>query len=112
MMSLKNGHRSSLYLRTAMVIITIFFGGIIFCGSNSNCHRTSADTFAGMEEIEFHQALPGRLFFYVSAFCVPAALMISPIINLLGPKSVRPNAAYSMVRPSLLIYRTITINAP
>jgi hypothetical protein len=96
-----------------MVIVTIVFGGIAFCGSNSDSHNSTAYNYGGLEEIEFHQALPGRLFFHqISAFCIPAALKISPVINLLGPKSFRPKTSNTIVRLSHAFSRTIKINAP
>lgn len=113
MISPRTRNKAALYQKAAMVIVTIVFGGIIFCGSNSTCHKSMAYKYGGLEEIEFHQALPSRLFFHqVSVFCVPAALKISSIVNLLGPKSFRPKTLYTIVRPSFAFNRTITINAP
>jgi hypothetical protein len=113
MITLGTRNKSSLYLRAAMVIVTIVFGGIIFCGSKSNSYKSEAYKSGGLEEVEFHQALPGRLLFYpVSACSIPAALMISPIINLLGPKSFRPKTSFTIVRRIHAFSRTITINAP
>jgi hypothetical protein len=113
MISLRTRNKSSLYLRSAMVIVTIVFGGIVFCGSNSDCHKSMADNYGGLKAVEFHQALPGRLFFHqLSVLCIPAALKISPVVNLLGPKSSGPKTSYTLVRLSHAFNRTITINAP
>jgi len=113
MILLRTRNKSSLYLRASMVIVTIVFGGIIFCGSKSNCDKSAAYKSGGLEELEFHQALPGRLIFYHASVCsVPAALMISPIINLLGPKSFRPKTSFTIVRLRHVFSRAITINAP
>jgi len=96
-----------------MIIVTIVFGGVIFCGSKSNNNTSTAIKDGGVEEIEFHQALPGRLVFYqVSSFCAPAALTISSILDLLSPKSFGPATAFSTIRPHHVFNRTITINAP
>ena len=102
-----------LHLRAAMVIVTIVFGGIVFCGSKSNSYQSTAYKYGGLEEIEFHQTLPGRLFFYqINSFSAPAALTISPIANLLRAKPFGPNTTFAIVRPYLVFNRTITINAP
>jgi len=97
-----------------MVFVTIVFGGIIFCGSNSNNYQSTANKYGGLEEIEFHQALPGRLFFFyqINTFSAPAALIISPIVNLLSPKSFGPNSTLAIVRAYHVFNRAITINAP
>ena len=105
--------KSRLYLRTAMVVFAIIFGGVIFCGSKSNNHTSTAFNYGGVEQIEFHQALPGRLLFYqVSSFCAPAALTISPSLDLLSPKSFGPATTFATIRPYHVFSRTITINAP
>jgi hypothetical protein len=106
-------YKAKVYLRASTVIVTIVFGGIIFCGSKSNSYQSTAYKYGGFEEIEFHQALPGRLFYYqINSFSAPAALTISPIVNLLSPKSFGPNTTFAIVRPYHVIDRTITINAP
>lgn len=113
MISLRIRHKSKLYLRAAMVIVTIIFGCIIFCGSKSNNYQSTAYNYGGLEEIEFHQALPGRLFFYqINSFSAPAALTISPIVNVLSPKSFGPTTTFAIVRAYNVFNRTITINAP
>jgi hypothetical protein len=113
MISLRTRNKSSFYLRAAMVIVTIVFGGIVFCGSNSSSQKSTAYNYGGLEEIEFYQALPGRMFLHqVSALCIPVALKFSPVVNLLGTKSSRPKTSYTLVRPSHAFNRTIAINAP
>jgi len=102
-----------LYVRAAMVIITIVFGAGLFCGSNSNFQNSPGYKYGGLEEIEFHQALPVRLFIYeVILFCIGTAPGILSVITLLGSKSLRPKTFYTIVRPSYAFNRTITINAP
>jgi len=96
-----------------MVIVTIVFGGIIFCGSKSSSYQSTANEYGGLEEIEFHQALPGRLFFYqINSFNAPAALTISRIVNLLRPKTLGPDSTFAIVGAYHVFNRTITINAP
>jgi hypothetical protein len=96
-----------------MIIVTVVFGGLIFCGSKSNSHQSSADKYRGMEEIEFHQALPGRLFFYqINSSTAPAALTVSPFVNRLSLKSFGPNTPFAIVGAYHVFNRTITINAP
>lgn len=113
MISLRTKRKSTLYLRAAMVIVTIVFGGIVFCGSQSNSHTSTAYKYGGLEEIEFHQALPGRLFYlHISTFYIPAELTISPIINVIGPKLFRPNTSDTLVRLSQAFGLTNRINAP
>ena len=104
---------SALYLKMALVAMTIVFGAGLFCGSNSTFLKSAGYKHGGLEEIEFHQALPARLFFHqVSVFCAPAALRIFPVMNLLGPKSSRPKTFYTLIRPCYAFNRAITINAP
>jgi hypothetical protein len=106
-------YKSKVFLRATMVIVTIVFGGIIFCGSKSNSFKADTDNYKGVEEVEFHQALPGRLLFYqVCSFCVPAALTISPILDLLDLKSVKPTTSFAAFRPHHAFSLAITINAP
>lgn len=106
-------YKSKVYLRAMLIIVTIIFGCLIFCGSKSSSYKSTAYEYGGTEEIEFSQALPGRMLFYqVSSFCAPAALTISPILDVLSPKSFRPNTSFPIVRPYHAFSRTITINAP
>jgi hypothetical protein len=96
-----------------MVVVTIVFGGIIFCGSKSDSCQSTVDKYGGLEEIEFHQALPGRLFFYqINSFTAPAALTVSPFVNLLSLKSFGLATSFEIVRSNHVFNRTITINAP
>ena len=102
-----------MYLRIAMVIGTIVFGGIIFFGSNSNSNKSAAYNYGGSEKVEFHQALPGRLFYYyINALYSPDALTVSPVINLMGAKSRKPNTLSTFILPTFAFTRAITINAP
>ena len=106
-------YKPKTYLRAAMVIVTIVFGGLILCGSKSNSFKADTDNYRGVEEVEFHQALPGRLFFFqVCSVCAPAALTISPILDLLDLKSVTPITSFASVRSLHVFNRAITINAP
>ena len=96
-----------------MLIVTIVFGGVLFCGFKSNTYQSTAYKYGGLKEIEFHQALPGRLFYYqINSVGTPAGLTISPLVNLLSPKSFGPNTTFAVVRTYHVINRTITINAP
>jgi hypothetical protein len=113
MILLRKKHKSKLYLRVGLITVTLVFGGLIFYGSNSNGCKPTAYEYGGLEEIEFHQALPGRLLFYqISSFNAPAELTISPTADLLGLKSFKLITSSAIVRSYHVFQWTITINAP
>jgi hypothetical protein len=95
-----------------MVVVTIVFGGITFCGSSSGSAKSTAYKHGGLEQVEFHQALPRLFYYYINAFYTPAALTVSPVINLMGPKSRKPNSSFTFILPTFAFTRAITINAP